>query len=78
MSRNIKKTFKIISFFMILIFCLPLGCKKMLLKTDYTQQNNVKQHIAALKDEDSEVRWNAAEALRKIGDARTVGPLLDF
>lgn len=78
MSRNFKKTFKIISFFMIFIFCLPLGCKKTLLKTDYTQQNNVKQHIAALKDEDSWVRGNAAIALGEIGDARAVGPLMDF
>ena len=50
---------------MIFIFCLPLGCKKTLLKTDYTQQNNVKQHIAALKDEDSWVRRNAAKSLGK-------------
>ena len=60
---------------MIFIFCLPLGCKKTPLKTDYTQKNNLKQHIAALKDEDSEVRWNAAKALGKIGDA-AVAPLI--
>ncbi|MCP4258867.1 MAG: HEAT repeat domain-containing protein, partial [Planctomycetes bacterium] len=37
----------------------------------------VESLIAALKDNNSTVRWSAAEALGKIKDARAVGPLID-
>jgi HEAT repeat protein len=33
--------------------------------------------IAALKDNNSTVRWSAAEALGKIKDVRAIAPLID-
>jgi HEAT repeat protein len=60
----------------IFIFCLPLSCKNIPLKSYYAQENKIKQNIAALKDNDWWVRRDAAEALGEIGDARTVEPLI--
>jgi hypothetical protein len=63
MGENIIKIFKAISIFVIFIFCLLLSCKNIPLKSDYAQENKIKQNIAVLKDNDWSVSMETTSIL---------------